>query len=177
MLVVRPRNAPLVVLTAIILSSTKGKGGGGGINGNGRIELREGERGIVKIDPGDRGSFGVVGAPDAAIVAEIHANLTSGELDESNDVVVHVRKTRAARREIRNDGRPTGAAIFGAHNPGKISAGVGGGGPTKKDDVLILGIDLDDVVVPALKPADVWRGGLRPGSAAVGGDKNAEIVA
>ena len=86
-----------------------------------------------------------------------------------------MRKTRTASWQIRNHGRPSDAAILGAHNPREVPAGIANGTAAEEGDVFVVGIDLDHIVVPALELAYIWGGGLNPGSAAVGGEKNAEI--
>ena len=90
-------------------------------------------------------------------------------------MIVHVGETRAARGQIGNHRRPTGAAILGAHNPGEVSTGIADGAAAEKGDVLVVRVHLNDIVVPALEPADVRGGGPRPGSASVRGYKNPEI--
>jgi len=90
-------------------------------------------------------------------------------------VIVDVRKSRTAGRQIGNHGRPTGAAILGAYDPREIPTGIANSAATEKGDVLIVGIDLDDIVVPALVLADVGCRSLRPRSATIGGDENTEV--
>src|SRR5262249_16211383 len=120
-LIVHPTYSSLIVLAAIVLRAAESHRGRGGMNGNGRIELRESERRVVQIRPGNRGSFGVIGAPDTAIIAKIHAYFAGRELDESYGVIVDVRETGTATRKRGNYGRPAGTAICCANDPRRIS--------------------------------------------------------
>ena len=146
-----------------------------GVDRNKRIELRKGEPRVVEVGPGDGGGLGIIGAPHAAVVAEVHADLAGGKLNEGNGVIVHVRKSRAAAGEIGNYRRPTGSSVCRANDPGRISARIADCSAAKENYALVVGIHFNDVVVPTLKMADVGRGGLRPGTPSIRGNEDAEI--
>ena len=175
LLVVHPSCSALKVLTAVVLSASERDGRLAGVDGNEGIKLREGEPGVVEIGPGHSGGFGIVGAPHAAVVAEVHADLAGGKLNEGNGVIVHVRKSRAAAGEIGNYRRPTGSSVCRANDPGRISARIADCSAAKENYALVVGIHFNDVVVPTLKMADVGRGGLRPGTPSIRGNEDPEI--
>src|SRR5208282_5548392 len=88
---------------------------------------------------------------------------------------IHVGKSRSWLAGIGNHGGPIGAAVGGANDPLGSATVVGYGRPTKESDILVRGINLYHIVVPALELTNVGRGCFCPGGAAIVGDPNTKI--
>src|SRR2546422_11715214 len=58
--------------------------------------------------------------------------------------------------------RPSSSSIHRAYDPREDRPWRNGRPPAQEDDVFIVGIYLNDVVIPALTLADVGRTGMRP---------------
>src|SRR5713101_8291269 len=140
------------------------------------IELRESQTGIVDIGPGNNWRFGVVRPPDSAVIAQVHPDFarkcSRGGSKERHCMLVLVRSARTLCSG--NRGAPGRAAVTRTLDPGKRS-GEERGAAAKENNVGIVGIDFNDVVVPALPLTDVRRVRPGPGGPSVGGFPDALV--
>src|SRR5882672_3841796 len=90
-------------------------------------------------------------------------------------MTVHMRQSSTALREIGDHGEPRSTVVDGANNPRRIVIVVCGRPTGEKRDVRMKWINLDDIVVPTLLPANVRGRCPGPVCATVRAEIDAEV--